>query len=173
MEITSNLPPTVVRLYQEHCKMVTMNTSLYSKDLLPSSCLLPERIIVMIGPFSFCRGQVHKCLLKAPAWVWNVCPCDKKQRRSWSPWAGFTVSAFRGEIIRLDMCWIHCRDAGSAPAVSPHEKTRDLIHLNRFLICGDDFFFSSLELRNLNLLLKIGTCCREEEEAAMIPSRSF
>lgn len=173
MEITSSLPPTAVGLYQEHCKMVTMNTSLCSKDLLPSSCLLPERIVVMIGPFSFCRWQVRKCLLKVPARVWNVCPRNKKRRWSWSPWGGFTASAFRGEITRLDMCWIHCRDAGSAPAVSPHEKRRDLIRLNRFLICGDGFFSSSLELRNLNLLLKIGACCREEEEAAMIPSRSF
>lgn len=56
----------------------------------------------------------------------------------------------------------HCRGDGFALAVSPCEKTRGLIHLNRFLICGDVFLFSSLELRNLNLLLQIGACCTEK-----------
>lgn len=106
----------------------------------PSSCLLPERIIIMIGPF-YKLSYKKKHLLKAPAQVWNVRPRDRKRRWSWSPWEGFTVAALREEVTKLDMCWTHCRDAGSAPAVSPREKTRDLIHLNSFLVCGVVFFF--------------------------------
>lgn len=106
-----------------------------------SSCLLPERIIITIGPFSFCSWHVHKHLLKAPAQVCTVCPHNRKRRRSWSPWEGFNAAAFREEITTLGMCWTHCRDADSAPAVSPHEKIRDLIYLNRFLVCGVVFFF--------------------------------